>query len=119
MIPMRDGVKLFTVVLSPVSYTGQLPLLIERTPYGADIQVKEDSTMKVDHIPPYFKAMAKEGCIFVFQDMRGKFQSEGVFEFNRPLYHLIDKKKPEDSPIAYDSIQGFIKPPIARFLLWK
>jgi putative CocE/NonD family hydrolase len=109
MIPMRDGVKLFTVVLSPVSYTGQLPLLIERTPYGADIPLKEDSTMNVDHIPPYFKAMAKEGYIFVFQDMRGKFKSEGVFEINRPLYHLIDKTKTDESTDAYDAIDWLIK----------
>ena len=37
--------------------------------------------------------MAKEGYIFVFQDMRGKFKSEGNFEMNRPLYHLTDKTK--------------------------
>ena len=46
MIPMRDGVKLFTVIMSPVGNTKPLPVLITRTPYGADIPVSEDGTIK-------------------------------------------------------------------------
>jgi len=104
MVPMRDGVKLNTVVFSPISITTPLPILIQRTPYGAD---KPDTynPLKV----PYIAAMAKEGYIFVFEDIRGKFKSEGSFEMNRPLYHLVDKNKTDESTDVYDAIDWLIK----------
>lgn len=109
MVPMRDGKKLFTVVLSPTNYQKQVPILIERTPYGADIPQKEDSTLRVDLLPPYYRSLVKEGYIFVFQDIRGKFKSEGSFEMTRPLYHLTDKTKTDESTDAYDTIDWLIK----------
>ncbi len=108
MIPMRDGIKLFTVVLTPKQLTNPSPFLIQRTPYGADFPVPEDSTIPVKELGP-FQAMAKEGYIFVFQDMRGKFKSEGTFEMTRPLYHLIDKTKTDESTDAYDAIDWLVK----------
>lgn len=109
MVPMRDGIKLFTVVLSPVDYNHPVPILIERTPYGADIPLKEDSTISVDHIPPYYRNLLKGGYILVFQDMRGKFKSEGTFEMNRPLYHLTDPTKTDESTDAYDAVGWLVK----------
>lgn len=104
MIPMRDGIKLFTVVLSPSDVASRLPFLIQRTPYGADLPDSYDP-LKVS----YISAMAKEGYIFVFQDIRGKFKSEGSFEMNRPLYHLTDKNKTDESTDTYDAIDWLIK----------
>jgi len=109
MIPMRDGLKLFTVVLFPTASTEHLPFLIQRTPYGADLPIKEDSVIDTDKLPPYIKSMAKEGYIFIFQDMRGKFKSEGSFEMNRPLYHITDKSKTDESTDAWDTIDWLIK----------
>ena len=108
MIPMRDGVKLFTVVLSPTNYSRPSPFLIERTPYGSDFPLKEDSTLNTEDMGPY-TTMAKEGYIFVFQDMRGKFKSEGTFEMNRPLYHLTDKTKTDESTDAWDTVDWLVK----------
>jgi putative CocE/NonD family hydrolase len=108
MIPMRDGIKLFTVVLTPTQPTKPLPFLIQRTPYGADFPLPEDSTITVK-VMGNFQPMAKEGYIFVFQDMRGKFKSEGTFEMTRPLYHLIDKSKTDESTDAYDAIDWLLK----------
>jgi uncharacterized protein len=108
MIPMRDGIKLFTVVLAPTQHTSPCPFLIQRTPYGSDFPLPEDSTVPVNRMGP-FQPMAKEGYIFVFQDMRGKFKSEGSFEMNRPLYHLIDNKKTDESTDAYDAIDWLVK----------
>ena len=78
MIPMRDGIKLFTVILTPVNATKAVPILIQRTPYGANIPLP-------DTILPLtagfqFANMAKEGYIFVFQDIRGKYKSEGKMD---------------------------------------
>lgn len=109
MVPMRDGIKLFTVVLAPTNYIRPVPLLIERTPYGADFPLKEDSALNVDLLPSYYRGMAKEGYIFVFQDMRGKFKSEGSFEMNRPLYHVTDKTKTDESTDARDAVDWLIK----------
>lgn len=109
LIPMRDGLKLFTVVLSPTNHTQPVPILIERTPYGADFPLKEDSTLNVDLLPTYYSSMAKDGYILVFQDIRGKFKSEGSFEMNRPLYHVIDKTKTDESTDAYDAVEWLIK----------
>lgn len=101
MIPMRDGVKLNTDVLSPNNIKEPLPILIQRTPYGAQFPARiEVSNMG---------AMAKAGYIFVMQDIRGKFKSEGTFEMNRPLYHLADKTKTDESTDAYDAIDWLIK----------
>jgi uncharacterized protein len=108
MIPMRDGIKLFTVVIAPVQNIKPCPFLLQRTPYGADIPIPDDSTIPVGDMGN-FKQMAKEGYILVFQDIRGKFKSEGTFEMNRPLYHLIDKTKTDESTDAYDAIDWLIK----------
>lgn len=109
MIPMRDGVKLFTVVLTPANYSTPVPILIERTPYGSDFPLKDGSELKVERLPHYYNVMLKEGYILVFQDMRGKFKSEGTFEMNRPLYHLTDKSRTDESTDAYDTVDWLIK----------
>ena len=109
MIPMRDGVKLFTVILYPANFSKPVPFLIERTPYGADIPLKEDSSLSINRLPAYYGLMAKEGYILVFQDMRGKFKSEGNFEMIRPLYHLLDKTKTDESTDAYDTVDWLLK----------
>jgi uncharacterized protein len=104
MIPMRDGVKLFTVVFTPENFATTLPILIQRTPYGAD---KPDNYSPLNE--SYLAVMAKEGYIFVFQDIRGRFRSEGSFEMNRPLYHISDKRLTDESTDAYDAIDWLIK----------
>src|SRR5690349_4712383 len=92
MVPMRDGVKLFTVVLSPVEVGTPLPILLERTPYGADLPDGADITRW-----PYIGAMAKEGYFFVFQDIRGKYKSEGAMQIHQPLIHAVQKGSIDES----------------------
>src|SRR6266498_3849787 len=87
MIPMRDGIKLFTVIYSPVASTGTYPFMIERTPYGAFESPKD--TVDFSKASGY-KEMANEGYIFIFQDIRGKYKSEGKMEMNKPMYHATD-----------------------------
>jgi len=101
---MRDGVKLFTVVFTPDNIATPLPILIQRTPYSADAY---EGYSPLDD--SYIAAMAKEGYIFVHQDIRGRFKSEGSFEMNRPLYHISDKRLTDESTDAYDAIDWLIK----------
>ncbi|MEO7802549.1 MAG: CocE/NonD family hydrolase, partial [Ginsengibacter sp.] len=108
MIPMRDGVKLFTVVLIPASESKALPFLITRSPYGSDFTLEKDSTLKANDMGSY-STMAMAGYYFVFQDMRGKFKSEGTFEMCRPLYHVIDKSKTDESTDTWDTVDWLLK----------
>jgi uncharacterized protein len=108
MIPMRDGVKLFTVVFSPTNSVKQFPLLIHRTPYGSDSPLKEDSTLNVSQFGP-LEPMAKEGYIFVYQDVRGKFKSEGTMQIHQPLIHSTQKGAVDESTDTWDTVDWLIK----------
>jgi uncharacterized protein len=101
MIPMRDGVKLHTLIYSPVGRRGGLPILFLRTPYGID--------GRAGMLQSYLKELADDGYIFVFQDLRGKFKSEGTFIMNCPPRDRADTKSIDEGTDAYDSIDWLIK----------
>src|ERR1700741_1907403 len=75
MIPMRDGVRLQTVILAPNGAREPLPILLTRTPYGVP-------TKAFTAIPDSVKALAADGYIFVIQNIRGRFKSEGTFSLS-------------------------------------
>ena len=106
MIPMRDGVRLFTVIYSPIATSGTFPFMIQRTPYGA-LETSKD-TVDLSNANGY-KEMANEGYIFVFQDIRGKYKSEGKMEMNKPMYHAADPKAIDESTDTYDVVDWLIK----------
>ena len=76
---MRDGIKLFTVILDSHSTYKPFTFHIQRTPYGADFPLPEDSTIPVKAMGP-FELMAKEGYIFVFQDMRESLKAKALLK---------------------------------------
>lgn len=109
MIPMRDGVKLHTVILTPVAQKQQLPLLIRRTPYGADDGLPADNAMfGITHDFTYAN-MAEDGYIFIFQDIRGKYKSEGTMQIHQPLIHSLQKGAVDESTDCWDTIDWLIK----------
>jgi predicted acyl esterase len=108
MIPMRDGIKLFTVVLSPVAAAGPSPILIQRTPYGADIPVPTDSDFSMPRFFPYYN-MAKDGYIFVLQDVRGKYKSGGTMQIHQPLIHLTHPGAVDESTDTWDAVDWLVK----------
>ena len=101
MIPMRDGVKLHTLIFSPEGRQGALPILVLRTPYGIDGRASSFRTT--------YKELVDDGYIFVFQDLRGKFKSEGTFVMTRPPRDPADPKSIDEGTDAYDSIDWLIK----------
>lgn len=101
MVPMRDGVHLQTVILTPVDQNGPLPILLQRTPYG--VPDKAPTTM-----PPSIKELAQDGYIFVFQNLRGRFQSEGVFLLSSNV-DMNDPKAVNETTDAYDTIDWLVK----------
>src|SRR2546430_8356026 len=76
MIPMRDGARLHTVIVTPKNATAPLPILMERTPYGTEGFAAS--------VPRRAKRLGLDGYIHVEQDIRGRFGSEGAFDMNRP-----------------------------------
>src|ERR1700730_4343530 len=82
MVPMRDGVRLQTVVITKANQTQPLPILLTRTPYGVLTQEYFDQHAGKDGpdwVPESWKELAADGYIFVWQNLRGRFKSEGTF----------------------------------------
>ncbi len=106
-IPMRDGVELFTAVYLPRDTSQTYPILLWRTPYSL-IRYGED-VYPEKYIAPWHH-LAREGFIFVFQDVRGRFMSEGEFVNMRP--HRAAKPSPADvdeSSDTYDTIEWLLR----------
>ncbi len=97
MIPMRDGVKLNTVVFAPQTAAGPLPFLMLRTPYGVPASASLLSGES-------YQELVEDGYIFVFQDIRGRFKSEGAFVMQRPPRDRRDPKAIDESTDAYDTM---------------
>ena len=101
MIPTRDGVRLNTKIFIPKNQSGPLPIILRRTPYGVQ---NSGAAFNL-----YMKALADEGYIFAFQDIRGKFLSEGTFVMQRPARAPGDKTSIDEGTDTYDSIEWMIK----------
>jgi len=101
MIPVRDGVHLQTVIMAPLNQTKPLPILFRRTPYGVPEKAPEQ-------MPASLKEFAQDGYIFVIQNLRGRFKSEGYFELSSHV-DLNDLKATNETTDAYDSIEWLVK----------
>jgi putative CocE/NonD family hydrolase len=97
MIPMRDGIKLHAVILRPKDYSAPLPFLMERTPYGVDGNTPES-------VNPRDPELASSRYIFVFEDIRGRYKSEGAFVMSRPMADHRDPKLVDESTDTYDTV---------------
>ncbi|MBX9882903.1 MAG: CocE/NonD family hydrolase [Sphingomonas sp.] len=98
MVPMRDGARLQTVILRPRDAKGPLPILFQRTPYGVP-------GGPLPSVPKSFEALVKDGYIFVFQSMRGRFKSDGDFTLSTGL----TPNGPDEATDAYDAIDWLVK----------
>lgn len=102
MITMRDGVKLYTVVYSPIDTLEQYPILMTRTPYSSRPYEKD----KFRHFPSH---LVNSKYIFVYQDVRGKFMSEGKFVNMRPYIPNKESSQIDESSDTYDTIDWLVK----------
>jgi len=116
-IPMRDGVKLFTAVYAPKDDSRRYPILLTRTPYGVPPYGVDRSRPDLGPSPLFGKD--KEGYIFAYQDVRGRYMSEGTFVNMRPEKQTRDdddkgdaKDGPprvDESTDTYDTIDWLVK----------
>jgi putative CocE/NonD family hydrolase len=106
MIPMRDGVKLFTSVYAPKDDSQRWPILLTRTPYSA--KPYSEDAYPSDPGGPLLH-YAKENFIFVIQDVRGRNGSEGEFVHVRPVLNKPGPKEADESTDAWDTIDWLVK----------
>ncbi|MFM8449510.1 MAG: CocE/NonD family hydrolase, partial [Haliscomenobacter sp.] len=100
-IPMRDGVRLFTSIYTPKDHSKTYPILITRTPYNIEGAGAEGINR---HLFQRIN-LIKEGYIFVFQDVRGKYMSEGTFMDIRPyIPGKTSKTQTDETTDTYDLI---------------
>jgi uncharacterized protein len=102
LIAMRDGTRLHTNIFAPKNQSGPLPIIFLRTPYGIP-----DTPRPLGG--SYLKELADEGYIFAYQDIRGRYKSEGKFVMNRPPRDHSDAKSIDESSDTYDSIEWLVK----------
>src|SRR5206468_9875564 len=101
MVPVRDGIKLETVILTPADAKAPLPILFRRSPYGVPASAAGAGEGSLAEL-------ARDGYIFVIQNLRGRFGSEGTFE----LSSKADPENPKatsETTDAYDSIEWLVK----------
>lgn len=110
MIPMRDGTKLYTVIVIPKGGKN-LPILLTRTPYNAAKRAtRNDSSKMVSALAQGDEVfVADGGYIRVFQDIRGKYGSEGDYVMTRPLKGPLNSSEVDHSTDAYDTIDWLVK----------
>ena len=108
MIPMRDGVKLHTVIVIPKNAMNA-PIVLTRTPYNASGRAeRSDSAKMIEALPLSDEIFVKNGYIRVYQDIRGKYGSEGDYVVTRPVIGPLNPTKVDHTTDAYDTIDWLV-----------
>ena len=108
MIPMRDGTKLYTVIVIPKGATNA-PIVLTRTPYNAKSRAnRSDSPSMLNTLPLADEMFVKGGYIRVYQDVRGKYGSEGDYVVTRPVVGPLNPTKVDHVTDAYDTIDWLV-----------
>jgi putative CocE/NonD family hydrolase len=108
MIPMRDGVKLYTVIIVPKG-AKDAPIILTRTPYSAERRVSNNSPSMEALLPKADIDFTRAGYIRVFQDFRGKYGSEGAYELTRPPRGPLNTTDTDEATDAWDTIDWLVK----------
>ena len=109
MIPMRDGVKLYTVIVVPKG-ARNAPMVLTRTPYNASKRAsRNESTHMLATLPLSDEVFVKDGYIRVYQDVRGKYKSEGEYMMTRPVRGPLNDTATDHVTDAYDTIDWLVK----------
>ncbi len=109
MIPMRDGVKLYTVIVVPKG-AHDAPILLTRTPYNAtERTMRSNSTHMLAILPEGDEVFVRAGYIRVFQDVRGKYKSEGDYYMTKPVMGPLNHTGTDNVTDAYDTIDWLVK----------
>ncbi len=109
MIPMRDGVRLYTVIVLPRG-AKNAPIILTRTPYNAAKRAERTQSQHIlSALPQGDEVFVADGYIRVFQDVRGKYGSEGDYVMTRPLRGPLNSSATDHSTDSYDTIDWLVK----------
>ena len=108
MVAMRDGVKLFTLILTPKNAKSPLPILLQRTPYDASKKLGSRATSRLAATQGQ-EFFANGDYVVVFQDIRGRFKSDGDYVMYRPPVGPFNPTKVDESTDAWDTIDWLVK----------
>jgi putative CocE/NonD family hydrolase len=109
MIPMRDGVKLYTVIVIPKN-AQRAPIMLTRTPYNAArTTARNESPRMASILPEGDDQFVANGYIRVYQDVRGKHGSDGEYVMTRPLRGPLNDTPVDHATDAYDTIDWLVK----------
>ncbi|RKX21621.1 MAG: glutaryl-7-ACA acylase [Candidatus Zixiibacteriota bacterium] len=118
MVPMRDGVKLYTLIISPKKNTGAFPVILKRTPYNAsdNLNSHASSRLKVT----IGRQFLGDDYIYVIQDTRGRFKSEGKYLMFRAPRGAFNKTETDETTDAWDTVDWIVKniPSNGRVGIW-
>jgi putative CocE/NonD family hydrolase len=109
MIPMRDGTKLYTVMVMKKGTTNA-PILLSRTPYDAHGALFSNASQRIeDVVPAMYKEFVEDGYIIVQQDIRGMHRSQGTWVLTRPIVGPLNHTGIDEATDAYDTIDWLVK----------
>ncbi len=109
MIPMRDGVKLHTVLVIPKAGS-HMPIILDRTPYGADEDTSRTQSAHMSALlPSTYDVISRSGYIVAVQDVRGKYGSEGQYVNERPLRGPDNPTAIDHATDAFDTVDWLVK----------
>ena len=109
MVPMRDGTKLYTVIVFKKG-TMNAPMLLSRSPYDAHGSTHRSASQRiVDILPAMDAEFVNDGYIRVYQDIRGMHRSQGTWVLTRPIVGPLNKTGIDESTDAYDTIDWLVK----------
>ncbi len=110
MIPMRDGAKLYTVLIL-LKNARRAPIMLDRTPYSADKAATRGNfgPLPENILSPAYAELVRAGYIVAVQDVRGKYKSEGDYVMNRPLAGPLNRTGVDHATDAFDSIDWLVK----------
>jgi hypothetical protein len=107
---MRDGAKLYTVLIIP-KQAGKFPIMLDRTPYSAEKATggRSFGPWPENILSPLAAELVRAGYIVAYEDVRGKYKSEGEYVMNRPLVGPLNPTRVDHSTDAYDTIDWLVK----------
>jgi putative CocE/NonD family hydrolase len=109
MIPMRDGTKLYTVIVFKKG-AANAPMLLTRSPYDAHGDAFRKASQRIEDIlPAMYKEFAQDNYIIAIQDIRGMHRSQGTWVLTRPIAGPLNKTGIDESTDAYDTIDWLVK----------
>ena len=109
MIPMRDGARLYTVLIFPKG-VAKAPIMLDRTPYSArKATERTPGPLPENILAPMYAELVRAGYILAVQDVRGKYDSEGYYVMNRPLRGPLNRTDVDHSTDTFDTIDWLAK----------